>query len=103
MPIRHAQATVGEGGVLFVMGNNDKGGAPIFAQFGHQLIKDAAVLVVEVAAWFVGKYQLGVVHQGSGNGNSLLFAAGELRGEMVESLRESETLKQLSSPFFCWL
>ena len=78
MPIRHAQTAVGQRSVIFVMGNNDKGGASFLAQLGHQLIEDAAVLVVEVAAWLVGKHQLGVVHQGTGNGDSLLFAAGEL-------------------------
>ena len=46
----HTQASVGEGGVLFVVGDNDKGGAAFFAQAGHQFVKDAAVLAVEVAA-----------------------------------------------------
>lgn len=84
------------------MGDDDERGASLLAQFGHQLIEYAAVLVVEVTAWLVGQYQLGVVHQGSGNGDPLLFAAGELRGEMVESFREAETLQQLGGPFFCW-
>lgn len=62
MPIRHAQAAVGEGGILFVMGDDNEGGASLFAQLCHQLIEDAAVLVVEVTAWFVGKHQFRVVH-----------------------------------------
>ena len=78
MPILHAKAAVGEGGILFIVGNNYKGGASLFAQFCHQFIEDAAVLVVEVPAWFVGKHQLRVIHKGSGNGDPLLFASGEL-------------------------
>ena len=101
LPALHSEAAVGEGGVLFVVGNDDEGGAALLAQAGHQLIKDAAVLAVEVAAWFVGQYQFRVVHQGAGNGDALLFTAGELRWEMIEALREAEACKQLSCPFFC--
>ncbi len=75
MPICHTQAAIGKRGVLFVMGDNDEGGASFFAQLRHQLIKDSAVLAVKVTAWFVGKHQSWIIHQGAGNGDPLLFAA----------------------------
>ena len=67
------------------------------AVVGHQQDRDAAVpvqspqelhhlltgLTVQVAGWLVGQDQLGLVDQRAGYGHPLLFAAGELAGQVM--------------------
>ena len=55
------------------------GGGDLFEDFGHVL----GVGFVEVAGGFVGEEDGGVVGEGAGDGDALLFAAGEIGGAAV--------------------
>jgi len=99
-PILHAHTSISERGILLIMRYNDKRGKSFLAQAGHELIEDAAVVAVEVAARFISKNQLWVIHQGTGNGDPLLFAAGELGGKVFKTLTESETGKEFPGMIF---
>jgi hypothetical protein len=60
-----------------VMGGDDDGGAET-VHLLEQLHQTLGLGVVEVAGRFVGKEQAGAVDNGSGDGDALLLAAGQL-------------------------
>ena len=78
-PVLHDHDGVGHGqGLLLIVGHVDEGDAQLLLhalQFHLHLL---AELQVEGAQGFVEKQDLGLVHQGSGDGHPLLLAAGEL-------------------------
>ena len=54
-----------------------------------------ATLAVERGSGFVGEDQAGLVGQGAGDGDALLFAAGERFGEIVGARADAEVVEQL--------
>ena len=57
------------------MGYDNKRGTSFLAQSGHQLIEHTTVLAVKVAARFISKDKLRIIHQSPCNSDPLLFAA----------------------------
>ncbi len=49
---------------------------------------------VERAGWFVGENDRAAVHEGAGDADALLLAAGELTWPMAETFSEAKPLKQ---------
>src|SRR5437868_155632 len=77
----------GDGGFV---GDQDDGHGVVGVEAvedGHHL---GAAGGVEVAGGFVGQQDLGVADESSGDGHSLLFAAGHLGGAVVEAVAESD-------------
>jgi len=68
---------------LFVVGHHQDGGLVVAVDGGEDVHDAVGCIDVEVAGGFVGKDYLGVVEQGSGDGDTLLLASGELVGELV--------------------
>ena len=78
------------------MGDDDHGGAR-FAAGALQQAKDLfAGLVVERAGRLVAQQQFRVFRKRAGNGHTLLFAAGKLRGEVVESVAQADLFQNLA-------
>ena len=72
------------------MGDQDHGGA-LFAIEGEEEVEDgAAGGAVEIAGGFVGEEDRRAKGEGAGEGDALLFAAGELDGVVVEAAVESD-------------
>jgi hypothetical protein len=55
---------------------------------------------VEIARGFVGKNKLGMIDERAGDGDALLFAAGELRRKMQEAFAQADAAKGLGSLMF---
>src|ERR1700730_3541193 len=51
---------------------------------------DGFVLFVEIACGLVGENELGVIDERTGNGDALLFATGEVRRKMRETVAEAD-------------
>ena len=73
---------VGIVGVALGVGYHDDGGA-FFVELFEQVHHFHAVLGVEVTRWLVGKDNLVVGDDGTGNGDALLRSARELCGEVL--------------------
>ena len=65
------------------MGDQEDGVAVFMRETGEELDDVFRILLVEVAGRFVSQEDAGFVGKSSGNGNPLLFAAGELVGHAV--------------------
>jgi hypothetical protein len=61
-------------------------------QLAEYLKHDVFVGFVEIASRFVGKNQLRLVDKRARDGHTLLFATGELRGEMSKTIPQADTL-----------
>ena len=59
-------------------------------QLAENFHDDGFVGFVEIAGGLVGEDELWLIDQGAGDGYALLFAAGELRGEMREAVAEAD-------------
>ena len=55
---------------------------------------------VQVAGWFVGEQDGGFVGEGAGDGDALLFAAGELAGEVICAGGKAERAEEVHGAFF---
>jgi hypothetical protein len=94
--IAHEEAAVGTGGELGVVGDEDEGGA-LLAVHGEEEVEDVlAVGGVEVAGGFVGHEDGRGEHEGAGEGDALLFAAGELDGVVVASFGEADAIEEFA-------
>ena len=75
--------SVEDGGVV---GDEEEGGLVALAELEEDVEDSGAGFVVEVAGWFVGEEEWRGADEGAGDGDALLFAAGQLRGEVGEAL-----------------
>jgi len=73
--------------------DHDDGHAELGSEFAEKGEDGFAGGGVEVASGFVGEKNLRVIDEGAGDGNALLFAAGEFGGAMAEAVREANALK----------
>ena len=81
-------------GNIAVMRDENNGMAFVMqlAQDPHHVLAAAAV---QCARRFVGENDLSAIHQGAGNGNPLLLAAGKLVGFMFQTICQTQAGKQL--------
>lgn len=84
---QHAGAGIGKSAVV---SREDCGEPPFLSEFGKQLKYLIGRFFVKIAGWFVGKEERGVIHQGSGDSHTLLFAAGEFAGAVLGAGGESD-------------
>ena len=78
--VAEVDGAVGNGGELFIVGDNDKGLAEAVAEVEEEVVQLLLVLGVEGAGRLVGQDDSRVVDEGAGNGYALLLAARELGG-----------------------
>ena len=78
---------------FIVVGNQQQRRPVPFGEVEQHVHDLRARLAVEVAGWFVGKQQIGLGGEGSGDGDTLLFAAGELRRVMRQAVAETDRLE----------
>lgn len=79
-----------------VVGNQDQGGTAFAVEFEEQIADPLAGGAVEVAGGFVGEQHVRLRREGTGNGDPLLLAAGELARIVAQALAEADSLKQFS-------
>ena len=63
----------GEGGIVSY---DDQSGVLLFDQLKQQFHDRLGVFRVEIARGFIGEEDIGLIDDGAGDGNALLFAAG---------------------------
>ena len=74
--------------------DNDKGLPFAVAQFNEKLEQRIGVSGIEVAGGFIGQHHVGFIHERTGCGDALLFAAAELIGEVVKTTPQAEVFEQ---------
>ena len=81
------------------VGDDDDGMAVIvhLSQRRHHFL---AALAVERAGRLVGENDLATVHQRAGNRYTLLLAAGQLVGQMIEPVAKPQRAQQHAGAFF---
>ena len=83
-------ATVGELSDGIVVSDHQDGVA--FAMKLAEQADDGFLIgLVEIAGGLVGEDELGMIDERASDGDALLFAAGELRREMVDAIGETDT------------
>ena len=82
------------------MGDDDEGLAGFIDDAEEHVHDGGTGGGVEIAGGFVGVEDAGVVDEGAGDGDALLFAAGEFGGEMVEALGEADAVEEFASAGF---
>ena len=88
------ELSVTERGEGRIMSDGHKGASILSGQTEQQVDDACAGGGIEVACRFIGKENAGIIHQRAGNGNALLLASAELRGEMIETIRKTDAIKQ---------
>ena len=94
------QATVGEcadmGSVgeefYRVMGDVEEGEVVVLLEFAKEEAKLTAEGGIEVGEWFVQEEQRGLCDEGSAEGGAGRFAGGEGSGQVLEAMREAESV-----------
>ena len=90
LAVAHVEDAVCDLGGLGVVGDHEDGLVELATGFAEHLKDGVGVFGVEVAGGFVGEDDGGTVDEGAGDGDSLLLAAGELVGAVVESALDAE-------------
>ena len=98
-PILHAENLIGAGGQLRIVRDDQDGVAAVAGQSTQEIKNVVGVFDVEVAGGFIGEQQHGVVGEGAGDGDALLFTAGKLVGEAVALVAEADIREQLAGAF----
>ena len=89
-PVAQAQHAVGHAGDGGVVRDHHRGGAELGVDPRDHLEHQLAGLVVERAGGLVAQQHVGALGDGARDGDALLLAAGELRGEVVEPLAQAD-------------
>ena len=53
---------------------------------------------IQISGRFVGQQDRRMIHQGPGNGNALLLAAGKLRRLVIEALAKADAFQEFDGP-----
>ena len=80
------------------MGDHGDALAVFMAGSAQQTQDELGSIAVEVAGRFIGKDDLWPGSQSSGNGDSLLLAAGQLTGPVVEPVGQAHRLDDIVQP-----
>ena len=76
------------------MRDDHQTGAQFAVELEHQLEHLRRVLAVQISRRLIRQHQLGPRYQRAGNGGPLAFAAGELRGTMIQAFGQSDARQQ---------
>ena len=79
---------------LFVVRDDDERLFEGISKDKEKVVKFTSVLGIEIAGWFVGEDELGVVHQGSGHRNTLLLPSRQLGGFVPYPIRKFQEIKK---------
>ncbi len=92
--IAHVDAAGGAGGDFGIVGDEDEGCTLFLIHLEEEVEDDGAVGGIEVAGGLVGHEDGGAEHEGAGEGDALLFAAGELDGVMITAVGEADVVEE---------
>jgi hypothetical protein len=81
-------------GEVRVVGHEDEGGAGGAVQVEEHVDDPMGGIAVEVAGGLVGEEQFGLRDEGAGDGDPLLFAAGELDGIVIGAVLEPDLFEK---------
>ena len=90
--IEQVDHPVSEARVVFGVCHHDNGGS-LFVQFGQELHHFGSVLGVQVTGRLIGEDDLRVRNDGTGNGDTLLLASGQLLREMAGTMADVHTFQ----------
>ena len=96
--IEEADYAVGLAGLLLIVGHHHYGASLLAVEPMQYLHHLAPHVRVEIAGGLVGQYDLRCAGYGAGYGHALALSAGELRGEMVQPVAETELLEHFAHP-----
>ncbi len=94
------EAAIAAFGHAGVVGDDDEGFAGFIDDAEEHVHDGGTGGGVEIAGGFVGVEDAGVVDEGAGDGDALLFAAGEFGGEVVEAFGEADAVEEFASAGF---
>jgi len=92
MAVSEFDAPAGVAGDVHVVGDH-KDRVSGLVEFAKNIDYDFFVDFVEIARGFVGKDEFWLINERAGDGDALLFAAGEFCGEMFEAVGEADTFE----------
>ena len=95
LAVEEVDGALGAGGVRLGVGHHHNGGA-FLIQFFQQVHHLLAVLGIEVTGGLIGEDQFRAGHDGTGDGDALLLAAGELLREVIGTVADGHALHNLS-------
>ena len=88
-PVVELDHAIGAPGNRLVVGDHHDG--QTLVMLGGDEVEDFAPRgLIEIAGGFIGKENLGFVHQGPGNRHPLTLASGEFAGPVGKSMLEAE-------------
>jgi hypothetical protein len=94
LAVAHDGEAVGEGfGKRAFVGDHDDGHAELGLQFAEKSEDSFAGGGIEIPRGLVGEKNFWAIDEGAGDGDALLFAAGEFRGAMAEAMRKADALE----------
>lgn len=86
-----------------VVRDDDDTGAALVGDLCKEFHDLPAKPAVERGSGFIGEDEAGLIGQGAGDGNALLFAAGESFGEILSARADAEVIEQLVRALPCGL
>jgi len=88
--VGHGEHAIGHFGEHGIVGDHDGEGAEFAIDTLDCFENEDAGFNIERAGGFIAEQDIGTLGDGTGDGDALLFAAGELSGEMVGSRSEAD-------------
>jgi hypothetical protein len=85
-PFLKEKLTVAKGSECWIMGNGDQGAPILTRQTEQEFDNPSPCGRIQIASWFIGKENTGVIDQGPRNGDTLLFTTAKLGGKMMKPL-----------------
>ena len=89
------EAAFAQGGDAVIVGDDDQAIAALGVELEQQVDNLVAGRRVEIAGRLVGEEERGAIAQGAGDGDALLFAAGEFRGPVMQPRAEADAIEQI--------
>jgi hypothetical protein len=87
------EGAVAGAGEVVIVGDDDEGHLVVGGEADEHVHDGGGVLGVEVAGGFVGEEDVGLVGDGTGDGDALLLAAGEFGGEVLGAVGEADAVE----------
>ena len=84
-----------------VMGHNNGRQSTLAMQVADHIEYNPTGPMIKVAGWLICKKQLRFAHQSAGDGNALLFSAGDLTNFVVKTLTQADSLQNLRCRSLC--
>jgi hypothetical protein len=96
----HGEDVVGGVGDEGVVGDDEEGELGVAGEALEDVEDALGIGGIEVAGGFIGEEEAGFIGQGAGDGNALLFAAGEVVGAAMELVAEADEFEELAGAIF---